>query len=77
MKWYQNFQQIVAFGKILEALTIIEDIDDVWTYLENPKQYDEIYATWVSYGQPQPDEPGEAAEWEEFQSQIEITEEEE
>lgn len=71
MNWWQNYGQIKAFAKVLYQADIIENVEELFAYLDSPKAYDEVYQLWVSKGQPDPDD----AEWDEFVNNIEVTDE--
>ena len=70
MNWWQNYGQIKAFAKVLYQADIIENMEELFAYLDSPKAYDEAYQLWVSKGQPDADDP----DWDEFVDGIEVEE---
>lgn len=71
--WYNRYQSIVAFAKILYKANVIKTQDEIFDYFDKPSVYDPAFQLWEELGSPQPKDK----EWKEFVDGVEVEVEDE
>jgi hypothetical protein len=51
-KWYNDYDTVVGFAKILESAGEIEDAKEAILYFEKPWKYDPEYEAWIELEKP-------------------------
>jgi hypothetical protein len=56
-RWWDDPDELLTFGRILDAAGILNSTTDAWYYLEKPWKWDPPHQLWVEAGRPYPDTP--------------------
>ena len=61
-----RYTELTSFVIALRDVDVLKDIEDVIAFLLNPSEYDDLFAIWIEFGQPQRDDET----WQDFQSAV-------
>lgn len=64
--WYDSAADLRKFLTVLIDAEVIEDTDDVQSFLNKPQRYNEVYEAWDDAGFPESDDEN----WDEFVNAI-------
>lgn len=64
--WYDSATDLRKFLNVLIDAEVVEDTDDVQSFLNKPQQYNGIYEAWDDAGFPDSDDEA----WNEFVSSV-------
>lgn len=68
--WTKDYAQVVYFMQILWNCDVLEttedNIEDLVSYLNNPKQYESEHQLWAEMDLPDPGDPN----WDEFKERV-------
>ena len=61
-----RYTELTSFVIALRDVDVLKDIEDVIAFLLNPSEYDDLFAIWIEFGQPQRDDET----WQDFHSAV-------
>ena len=64
-----RYTELTSFVVALRDTDVLQDIEDVIGFLLNPSEYDDLFAIWIEFGQPQKDDDSEDT-WQDFVSAV-------